>query len=73
MIYVELQQVEQEEAQEKEEEEEEEEEEKEEKEEKEEMLRRKVFRRWVLLILTLCCSPTFPLPNIVNMILKDVL
>ena len=60
MIYVELQQVEQEEAQEKEEEEEEEEEEKEEKEEKEEMLRRKVFRRWVLLILTLRCSPTYP-------------
>ena len=51
MIFVELQQEEEEEEQEKEVQEEEEE---------EERLRRKVFRRWVLLILTLRCSPTYP-------------
>ena len=46
IIYVELQ--------------DEEEEEEEQEEEDEERLRRKVFRRWVLLILTLRCSPTYP-------------
>ena len=39
---------------------EQEEEDEEQEEQEEERLRRKVFRRWVLLILTLPCSPTYP-------------
>ena len=58
ILYVELQEEEEEDEEEGQEGQEEEQEEEDEK--KEEGLRRKVFRRWVLLILTLRCSPTYP-------------